>query len=152
MLTYEIESFFVRRKYLNRARELARTDRQRRAVERADRAILRDSWADLAARAERLTAERESIAATIDTSGQSYLAKCFCRRPEFAPCLCRHPEFGVHAFEIADRKSWPVFLPQEVFGRLIEIEWIDGRLRVLRRELQLPPTAKERNVTDWPWE
>ena len=51
-----------------------------------------------------------------------------------------------------DRKSWPVVLPAEVRDKLSEIEYLDDRLRVLRRELQLLPTAAERNVTEWPWE
>ena len=85
--SYEFECFIFRRGFLDQARVLARTDRQRRAIERADRAILRDSWADLAARAARLTAERESIAATIDQSGKSY-TKCVCGYlPEFEPAV-----------------------------------------------------------------
>ena len=158
-LSYELEFFALRRRFLDHARGVARTDRERRAIERADRAILRDSWTDLAARAARLTAERESIAATIDQSGASYLpganadGRCRCNRGlDFEQCLCRHPEWGIRAFEINDRKSWPVFLPSEVFDKLFEIEYLDDRLRVLRRELQLLPTAAERNVTEWPWE
>ena len=58
---------------------------------------------------------------------------------------------AARAFEITDRKSWPVFLPLEVTGRLIEIEQLDDRLRVLRRELQLRPTAAERNLIGGPW-
>ena len=156
-LSYELESFVVRRRFLDHARGVARTDRERRAIERADRAILRDSWTDLAARAARLTAERESIAATIDQSGASYLpganadGRCRCNRGlDFEQCLCRHPEWGIRAFEITDRKSWPVFLPLEVTGRLIEISQIDDRLRVLRQELQLRPTARERNLIGGP--
>jgi hypothetical protein len=140
-LSYELESFVVRRRFLDHARGVARTDRERRAIERADRAILRDSWEDLAERVARKTAERESLAATIDQSGESY-----------AECVCGNPEHGVGAFEITDQKSWPVFLPSEVRDKLFEIEYIDDRLRVLRRELQLRPTAAERNVTEWPWE
>ena len=149
--SYEFECFIFRRSFLDQARSLARTDRDRRAIDRSDRAILRDSWEDLAARAARLTAERESLAATIDQSGESY-TKCVCGYlPEFEQCLCGHPECGVRAFEITDRKSWPVFLPLEVTGRLIEILQLDDRIRVLRQELQLRPTARERNLIGGPW-
>ena len=105
----------------------------------------RSSWPpglpleDLAERTARKTAERESLAATIDQSGESYVA-----------CVCgnRH---GVGAFEITDQNSWPVFLPLEVTCRLIEIQQLDDRLRVLRQELQLRPTARERNLIGGPW-
>ena len=158
-LSYELELFALRRRFVDHARGVARTDRERRAIGRADRAILRDSWADLAARDARLTAKRESIAATIDQSGASYLpganadGRCHCNRGlDFEQCLCRHPEWGIKPFEINDRKSWPVVLPAEVRDKLFEIEYLDERISKLRRELQLHPTAAERNVSDWPWE
>ena len=158
-LSYELEFFALRRRFVDHARGVARTDRERRAIGRADRAILRDSWADLAARHARLTAKRESIAATIDQSGASYLpganadGRCHCNRGlDFEQCLCRHPEWGIKPFEINDRKSWPVVLPAEVRDKLFEIEYLDERISKLRRELQLHPTAAERNVSDWPWE
>ena len=127
--SYYSEYFSIRRGFLDQARTLARTARDRRALDRAYRAILRDSWADLAERAARKTAERESKAAAIDQSGESY---------------------GVEAFEITDEKSWPVFLPLEVTWRLIQIQQLDDRLRVLRLELQLRPKAGERNLIGGP--
>jgi hypothetical protein len=156
--SYELEFFALRRRFLEHARGVAQTDRERRAVARADRAILRESWADLAARAASLIAERRRLAATIDQSGASYLTgpngelKCSCRCVVFERCLCRHPEYGIRAFEICDKKSWPSCLPSEVFQTLLDIEYFDERISKLRRELQLHPTAAERNVSDWPWE
>ena len=137
--SYTSECFIFRRGFVDQARSLARTARDRRAIDRADRAILRDSWEDLAERVARKTAERESLAAEIDQTGESYVV-----------CVCgnRH---GVGAFEITDEKSWPVFLPLEVTCRLIEIQQLDDRLRVLRQELQLRPTARERNLIGGPW-
>ena len=111
-----MECRHARRSFLDQASLLARTPRDKRALARADRALVVDCCGATIECIACKTAERESIAATIDQSGESY---------DWPPTA-----------SITDRESWPVSLPLDILLRLINIEHLDLELRQLQRDLQ----------------